>query len=90
MVYGFGAEDYADDGGVEVWPDNLPATNTFVAMATQWRMGHSGAIGLDYNALPAVLRLTGVPRPQWPDVFDCIRILEEEAMACMREAKADG
>jgi hypothetical protein len=69
-----------------VWPDNLPAVNVFVALSTQWRTGFSGATGLDYTAVPVVLRLQQLPRSDWPDTFDALRVLEGEALAVMREA----
>lgn len=61
------------------------AVNAFVAMSTQWRIGMSGATGLDYNALPQVLRLTGVARNRWSDVFEAIRTMEDAALEKMRE-----
>jgi hypothetical protein len=69
---------------VEVWPDNLVAVNVFIAMATQWRVGMSGATGLDYNSLPQVMRLLGVATGERRDVFECIRVLEDAAMETMR------
>jgi hypothetical protein len=70
---------------VEIWPDNLLAINTFIAAATQWRMGPSGPIGLDYTALPTVLRLTGVARALWTEIFQDIRTLEDAALETMRK-----
>lgn len=56
-------------------------------MSTQWRVGMAGATGLDYGALPHVMRLSGVPRKNWPDVFDGVRIMEDAALETMRKAK---
>jgi hypothetical protein len=72
---------------VDIWPDNVHAVNAFVAMSTQWRVGMSGATGLDYTALPGVLRLTGIPRADWPGVFDGIRVMEDTALETMRKQK---
>lgn len=85
-AFGLTLDDF-DDAAVEVWPENLPACNVFIAMATQWRTGAMGATGLDYNALPAVLRLVGVARAQWSDTFECLRVMEGEAMKVMGEAR---
>lgn len=74
-----------DDTAVGIWPDNLAAVNVLIAMATQWRVGMAGPIGLDYNVLPAVFRLQAIPRKDWPDTFDCVRILEAEAMNTMEQ-----
>lgn len=76
-----------DDTAALVWPENLPAVNTFIAMSTQWRTGAMGATGLDYNALPAVMRLAGLPRAEWPDAFEGVRIMEAEALKIMGERR---
>ena len=76
--------DEASGPPVEVWPDNILIVNTFIAMCSQWRHGFSGPTGLDYGALPVVLRLNGVPRPEWPEVFDGIRTMEDAALEKMR------
>lgn len=61
--------------------------NLFVAMATQWRTGFSGATGLDYTALPVVREAQQIPDDDWPDVFDALRVLEGEALSVMRETR---
>lgn len=65
----------------------MATVNVFVAMGTQWRVGGMGAIGLDYGPLPGVMRMMGVPRKDWPDVFEGIRIMEDAALEEMRKAK---
>lgn len=71
-----------------MWPDNLAAVNTFIAVATQWRVGPGGPTGLDYAAVEPALRLTGVPRRRWREVFTDLRVMEDAALAQMRsEAK---
>lgn len=75
------------DPVIGVWPDNWVAVNTFVALSTQWRVGVAGPTGLDYGALPEVMRMTAVPRSDWPDVFECVRIMESAALGKMREKK---
>lgn len=85
-AFGLTAEE-ASGPPVELWPDNLPAVNAFIAMSTQWRVGMNGATGLDYAVVPTVLRLAGVPRADWPEVFDGLRTMEDEALKTMREKK---
>lgn len=75
------------DDAVDIWPDNLAAVNVFIAMSTQWRTGAMGATGLDYSVLPSVMRLTGVPRALWTDTFECLRVMEGEALRTMSESK---
>lgn len=77
----------AQGDAVEIWPDNMLAVNCFIGMSTQWRVGMSGATGLDYNALPFVMRSTGVKPADRNDVFADLRILEDEALAVMRESQ---
>lgn len=55
------------------------------ALGTQWRQGPSGAYGLDYNAIPFVLRMKRIPRERWPDLFEDLRVLERAALLAMRE-----
>lgn len=57
----------------------------FVRLGTQWQVGMGGPIGLRYEAIPIVLRLQGVPRGDWPHVFDCLRVLEAEALRVFAE-----
>lgn len=68
----------------DVWPDNVNTVNAFVAMATQWRVGFHGPYGLDYSALPQVLRLVRIPRAEWSEVFDGLRVMEDAALAEIR------
>lgn len=77
----------AQGPGTEVWPDNLQAVNVFVSMATQWRIGANGATGLDYNAMPFVMRANGVTAADRADVFDDVRTLEDAALATIRKNK---
>jgi hypothetical protein len=81
--FGLKPEDYPEDD-VIVWPDVAPTINVFIAMGTQWRVSAGGAYGLDYGVLPDVLRMRGVPRSQWPELFDDLRICEDAALEQMR------
>ncbi|MCW7764313.1 DUF1799 domain-containing protein [Photorhabdus luminescens] len=71
--------DIADD--VEVWPDVWDSFLTFQAMSTQWRVGATGATGLDYNVLHSVMDLIGVN--DRATVFNDIRVMEREALMIM-------
>lgn len=46
-----------------------------------------GAIGLDYGVLPFVMKMTGVPRRDWPEVFDDIRVMEIAVLNMKKTAK---
>lgn len=70
-----------------VWPDNLAPLNAFISMLTQWRVGMNGAVGLDYGALETVFRMNGAAPDTWPQLFDDLRVLEDEALSIMRKKK---
>jgi len=73
------------DIGADIWPENLQAYELFSALRTQWRVGMAGATGLDYSAVPTVLRLQGVPRADWPQLFEDLRVMESAALQAMRQ-----
>lgn len=47
-------------------------------------------MSLDYATIPFVLRMRRVPRAEWPDVFDALRVMETEALNIMHEDKPGG
>jgi len=71
-----------------ILPCNLDAARLFWALSTQWRTvsGLAGVarIGLDYTAVPTVLRLLGLPRKNWSALFDALRVMEAAALEVQR------
>lgn len=67
---------------VEIWPDTYPAVLVFSSLMTQWRRaGMTGAVvGLDYAVIPTVFRLRGIPRHEWEQTFDDLRVMEGAAL----------
>lgn len=55
------------DGALEIWPENWGALRLFLAVETQWRVqlgfGVVVHLGLDYAALEAAMRMSGVADP---------------------------
>ncbi|MDD5297670.1 MAG: DUF1799 domain-containing protein [Rhodocyclaceae bacterium] len=75
------ARKRAEPETLELWPENLSSVRVFQALGTQWNLGAlGGVIGLRYEALPVVLRLTGIPRSEWPDVFEGLWLMERVAL----------
>ncbi|AEE68515.1 DUF1799 domain-containing protein [Bordetella pertussis] len=70
---------------IELWPDNVMPKVVFEAMGSQWRIGFAGPTGLDYGALPGVMRMLGVPPEQETDVFDGVRVMESAALRMMNK-----
>jgi hypothetical protein len=67
-----------------VWPDNVDTVNVFIAASTQWRVGMGGATGLDYAALPAIMKFVGIPKKRQSEVFEGIRLMERAALDEMK------
>lgn len=74
-----------DDGGDNppkqdlcyLWPDNVDTFNVWSQLQTQWRVGMSGATGLDYTAVAAYLRdVAGIKKKDLPERFAEIRAME--------------
>lgn len=69
---------------MEVWPENWPALQLFIRMATQWRVGMSGATGLDYGVLFTMLDRMKLGDEEQEQMFEDIRVMEQEALSAMR------
>lgn len=88
LLAAFGVQGVLADGllqtaELKVFPENRQPLEVFSAMQTQWRTGMAGATGLDYTALPAVLKLCGVKLCDRADVFGAVRVMEAEALRIM-------
>lgn len=73
----------------EVWPENWPILELFLALNTQWRFaGMEGQrVGLEYSAIPVVMDLHQVPakrRRQW---FGWIQMMERAALDVFSNSK---
>lgn len=74
---------------MDVWPDNVLAVSVFESMFTQWRRaGMNGIrVGLDYTALSPVLSIRGIPKKQWPELFEDLRVMEDAALEHLSKQK---
>lgn len=66
--------------GEGIYPDNMQTVGVFRDLMTQWRVGMSGLIGLDYNVIPVVFRLRRIPKAEQQEVFDGIQVMERAAI----------
>jgi uncharacterized protein DUF1799 len=71
----------------DIWPDNLPTVNAFIAASNQWRVWFGGPYALDYNVLPIVAP-ESFKSPEWTEILEGIRVMEEAALATMRKQQA--
>lgn len=87
-AFGLTYDDVRDQFEPQVWPENEPAFVAFGAMGSQWRVGPAGPYGLDYTPLRDVLRdYLRIPRAQWPEIFDGVRVCEIAALDVMHKDK---
>ncbi|MCB5187386.1 DUF1799 domain-containing protein [Methylobacillus caricis] len=71
----------------EIWPENLPTVEVFLAMEKQWRMlvlpTSIRYMGLRYEALPIVLQ--GLELEMSKVLFSGLQIMEREALDVLNE-----
>ncbi|RIK92627.1 MAG: hypothetical protein DCC73_11980 [Proteobacteria bacterium] len=70
---------------MEIPPDQVEAVTLFFSLATQWREGFSGRIGLDYAAIRPTAEMAGIELT--PDLFRDLRAMETEALKVWSEKR---
>ena len=85
-AFGFTAEDIGDQS-VEIWPDNARSFELFVSLRTQWRIGMSGATGLDYNVLYHKLDRLNLTDDEYDEIERDVAIMEAEALDAIHAEK---
>lgn len=68
-----------------VWPCNSPSVSLFEGMLTQWRVGPSGVVGLDYSVLPIVARSRGIAPRRINALLPDLQVMEDEALGYYAE-----
>ena len=81
-AFGFSPSDYPDEV-VEMWPETSESISLFSSVSTQWRMGPSGPVGLDYTALFARMARLNFDDQTHECLFQDIRVIEGEALRIM-------
>lgn len=89
------ASQPTDEDGGTYWmePDNWESWKVFDAVSTQWvwaPMGMQGAmrVALDFARVESGLRMLGVPRREWPQRFEDLRLIERTVLDVDREMLA--
>lgn len=75
----------ATEDSVEIWPENIEVVVLFNELSTQWRIGMSGATGLDYNVLFHKLDRLVLTNEEYQAVESDIRTMEYAALKEMRK-----
>jgi hypothetical protein len=87
-LLGITADDFGDGAAVDIWPDNVAAHNAFVALSTQWNQGFGGPTGLKYESIPITFQMVGIPRAEWPELFEDMRVMEDETLRHIARERA--
>jgi len=82
IAAGLRPEDFSEEE-IEVWPENEAALILLGNMATQWRVGPGGVIGLDYNVMLRLMDRMKLSDQEFEHLFQDMRIAEAEAIRLM-------
>jgi hypothetical protein len=67
-----------------VWEENWPSVTLFLELGTQWRiisgMNSNQWLGIDYQAVQAVLSIKGISKSKRVDLFADIQVMERQAL----------
>jgi len=85
VPFGLSKEDFPPPS-IELWPENWPSIQLFTHMSTQWRVGGSGPVGLDYNVIFHELDRKGLAVDDYDDMLACIRVIESTALEAIHKA----
>lgn len=79
-------EDDSDDvHAFEIWPENEDICRLFFDLVTQWTVGMSGAVGLNYAAAEAVMRIRRLR--DRAHLLDGLRVMERAALRELNRAR---
>ena len=84
------AAESADDGTVEVWEENWPTVQVFLALSTQWRReipAMAGTMiwhGLHYPAVESTIRMMGLWRKA-AEIFEGLQVMESAALKLLNK-----
>jgi len=67
-----------------VLPENWDACQLFQRLATQWRVGMAGPVGLDYNTAFGLMDRRGYDYPRQDELLDQLRLIERGALQAMQ------
>jgi len=69
----------------ECWPENWQALQVFITLATQWNVAYGGYVGLRYEALHPVFEACGIKKKARAEMFQTLRVMENEALSVINE-----
>ena len=69
-----------------MWEENWQSVEMFLRLQTQWRVGMSGPVGLDYGAAEWVFRLCGVKDQR--SLLEDFQVMEAAVLAAIAKREA--
>lgn len=81
-AFGLRCEDDAvlDEDEFWLWPENEKAFALWCAVQSQWVVGPSGVLGLNYPGVESCMRMRGIGKRKWPALFELIQAMERAAL----------
>jgi len=76
------AEEFRNYDGI--YPDNIQTVEVFAGMITQWIMGPTGPVGINYVPLDRVMRSCKVVPSDEDEVFWGFQVMERAALKTIR------
>ncbi len=86
-AWGFSADD-TQEKEIAIWPENWDGFRLFEGIATQWRVGFGGAVGLDYNVIPSVGKYLAIADEDMAQAFQDVREMEAAILKDMSDERA--
>lgn len=78
------AEDTEPDP-LEIWPENWPVVEVFLALSTQWNMvAMVGPTGINYPAMETIFRIYKVENQR--EMLDDLQVMERAALRAFKGA----
>jgi hypothetical protein len=82
------APDVAPSEVFYLWPENVEPWSLWHGVQTQWRIGISGATGLDYQGVSAYLDRLGLEPQEHREMFDLLQACERATLDVWAEQRA--
>ena len=68
----------------EVWPEHVAAVTLFLQVQTQWRVGSTGFVGLDYGVVLQMMDLYAVDNRR--QTLEDLQVMEGRARQLLNKA----
>ena len=84
-MIGIRREDVEDTNVTKVWPENEMPLKVFMGVGSQWRMGPSGPVALDWNVAFRLMDLMGLKPKRQLEIVNSLRTMENAALSQIKK-----